>query len=61
MARTKNQTLGTINWTADKNALIWRFLGQSAKKENQAALYGEQKGNVRAYIYSECRFIDLYS
>ena len=61
MARTKNQTLGTINWTADNNVLIWHLLGELAKKENQAALYGVQKGNVCAYIPFERCFIDLYS
>ena len=46
MPRTKNTSLATINWTSDSNTLIWKLLAQLAKKENHAALYGIQKGNV---------------
>jgi hypothetical protein len=48
MARKKSD-IPTIAWTADRSALVWKLLGELAKKDNHAALYGVQKGNVSSY------------
>src|ERR1700678_3469310 len=61
MPHTKNTSLATINWTSDSNTLIWKLLAQLAKKENHAALYGIQKGIVRAHIYMKCSKIRVCS
>ncbi|KAF8900242.1 hypothetical protein CPB84DRAFT_1847304 [Gymnopilus junonius] len=42
---TRNQTLPTIPWTANKSELIYKLLTELAKKGNHVALYGVQKGN----------------
>ncbi|KAF4615111.1 hypothetical protein D9613_003450 [Agrocybe pediades] len=67
-SRQKTSNIGSINWTENKNTLIWSLLAELAKEDNHAALYGVQKGNktigsTKAKIHkgiASVLFPDLY-